>query len=126
MPRRIGTRTAAQSASTALVAAASPLLLQSFRAGWRPTGNKNGRSRGRPRDLLQTEQDQRRNFPPLAESTTIAAMLRAMAMTPVMANSEVHMAYPPRWRNCAREVWPGQRTGLAIVPGFLGPDAEFW
>ena len=42
--------------------------------------------------LLQTGRNYMRNLPPLAESTTIAAIVRAIAITAVTANSEVHMA----------------------------------
>ena len=49
-------------------------------------------AQGPPKSSLQTERNQRRNFPPWAESMTIAAMLKAMAIAMVMANSEVHMA----------------------------------
>ena len=40
----------------------------------------------------QRQRNYRRNFPPMVESTTIAAMLKAMAIAMVMANNAIHMA----------------------------------
>src|ERR1019366_8951374 len=70
-------------------------IIEKFPRGVAPRENKNGRSRGRPRlcsNKTQRQRNYRRNFPPMVESRTIAAMLKAMAIAMVMANSAIHMA----------------------------------
>jgi hypothetical protein len=55
----------------------------------------------------------------MVKSTTIAAMLKAMAIAMVMANNAIHMAQPPRWRKSAREVWPRNARGRFWFLGSL-------
>src|SRR5271169_3274883 len=61
-------------------------IIAKFQPRVAPYRQQNGRPKGRPRRLASDrthKRNYRRNLPPLAESTTIAAMLSAMAIVKV-------------------------------------------
>src|ERR1700690_3030389 len=128
MPRKTGTRTVAQSASITSGVAASPYYCKV------PTRRSalpaiKWAAQGPPKSLL------RQNATPTQLQAELSSMGgihddRGHAQGNGDRDGDGKQRGPHGITSSlarrAREVWPEERAGPALVPGFPGPDADLW